>query len=113
MTYVTSATLSTAGAYTVNGANFSFTGTAATLAHADVAVSVSGSYTPAGSIGGSQTIAAHSHSYNAPAAHTHSIALTTATATGSASVAVSNHTHSVTIANHTHTLGNHTHNTTI
>ena len=113
LTYVTGATVSSAGAATVSGSNFSFAGTAATLTHDDVAVSVSGTYTPAGTISGSQTVAAHSHSYNAPAAHTHSIALSTATATGSASVAVSNHTHTVTIANHTHTLGNHTHNTTI
>ena len=113
LTYVTGATVSSAGAATVNGSNFSFTGTAATLAHDDVAVSVSGTYKPAGTIGGSQTVAAHSHSYNAPAAHTHAIALSTATATGSASVAVSDHTHTVTIAAHTHTLGNHTHNTTI
>lgn len=113
LTYVTGATVSGAGAVTVNGSNFSFTGTAATLAHDDVAVSVSGTYKPAGTIGGSQTVAAHSHSYNAPAAHTHAITLAAATATGSASVAVSDHTHTVTVAAHTHTLGNHTHNTTI
>ena len=113
LTYVTGATVSSAGAATVSGSNFSFSGTTATLTHSDISVSVSGSYQPAGTIGGSQTVAAHSHSYSAPASHTHSISLSTATATGSASVAVSNHTHTVTIANHTHTLSNHTHNTTI
>lgn len=106
LTYVTGATLSTAGAHTINGSNFGFSGTSATI-------SVSGSYKPAGSITGSQTIAAHSHSYTAPAAHTHSISLTTTTITAGVEVAVSDHTHTVTIASHTHDLGNHTHSTTI
>ena len=62
-----------------------FTGTTATL-------SLSTDYTPSGSIGGSQTINGH----------THSITLTDATASGSASVPISAHTHS--IGNHTHSV---------
>ena len=67
-------------------------------------------YTPEGNVSASQD--AHTHSYNAPAAHTHSIALTTTSVTGTASVAVGNHTHSVVIPDHTHTIA-HTHNVTI
>ena len=64
-----------------------FTGTTATI-------TVEGSYTPAGSITGSQTVTGH----------THSIGLTDTEITGTAAVAVSSHTHS---------LGNHTHSVTI
>ena len=67
-------------------------------------------YQPEGNVSASQD--AHTHSYNAPAAHTHSIALTTTSVTGTASVAVGNHTHSVVIPDHTHTIA-HTHNVTI
>lgn len=86
-------TLSGAGSFTKTPV---FTGTTATL-------SLSGDYQPAGSIGGSQSVANHSHS----------IGTASATVTGTAAVAVSNHTHEVTIASHTHTLGNHTHSVTI
>jgi len=103
ITYVTAATLSLAGAATVYGSSFSFTGEAATI-------SVSASYQPAGSISGSATIPDHSHSYTKPAAHTHSIGTTPATATGTAEVAVGDHSHTITIASHTHDLSNHTHN---
>ena len=72
-----------------------FTGTSATI-------NVSIDYTPAGTIGGSQTVAAHSHS----------VTVATASAEGTAAVAVSAHTHTVTTGSHTHTLNNHTHNIT-
>lgn len=94
--HITGATLNTAGAVTISGSNFGFSGTAATL-------SMSTSYTPTGSITGSQSIANH----------THAITLTDTTVTGTASVAIANHTHSVTIANHTHSIGNHTHGITL
>lgn len=42
----------------------------------------------------------------------HNINHTSTTVTGSVEVAVSDHTHTVTIENHTHSLGNHTHNIT-
>ena len=103
-------TSSSAGATTVDFSNASFTGTAATLTHTVTqgSVSVSGNYTPAGSIS-KISVAAHSHSYYAPAAHTHAISSASTTVTGTVSVAVSNHTHSVSVANHTHSIGNHTH----
>jgi len=72
-----------------------FTGTTATI-------TVEGSYQPAGSISGSQTLANHSHTYTAPAAHTHSITLTDTEITGTAAVAVAAHTHS--LSNHTHSV---------
>lgn len=62
-----------------------FTGTTATL-------SVSGEYTPAGTIGGSQVIPGH----------THSVGSSSVTATYSLKAAVSNHTHS--LGNHTHSV---------
>lgn len=102
----------------------SFSGTAATI-------SVSASYQPAGTISkpaitiSSTTVAvntdaikavsssfagasvtleqpAHKHSYTKPTAHTHSIELSDATITGTASVAVSAHTHN--LGNHTHSV---------
>ena len=72
-----------------------FSGTTATI-------TVSAAYTPAGSIAGSQTVSAHSHTYTKPTSHTHSIGLTDTRVTGTASVAVSSHTHS--IDNHTHNV---------
>ena len=93
-----------AGSHTINGSSFSFTGDALvfTPALSTTAVSVSGKYKPAGSITGTIKLPEHSHSYTAPSAHTHSITLTSTQVTGSASVAVSSHTHS--IAAHTHTI---------
>ena len=93
-----------AGSHTINGSSFSFTGASITFTPAlsTNALSVSGKFTPAGSITGSVTLPSHSHSYTAPSAHTHSITLTSTQVTGSASVAVSSHTHS--IAAHTHTI---------
>ena len=93
-----------AGSHTINGSSFSFTGASITFTPAlsTNAVSVSGKFTPAGSITGTIKLPEHSHSYTAPSAHTHSITLTSTQVTGSASVAVSSHTHS--IAAHTHTI---------
>ena len=93
-----------AGSHTINGSSFKFNGNALTFTPAlsTNALSVSGKFTPAGSITGSVTLPSHSHSYTAPSAHTHSITLTSTQVTGSASVAVSSHTHS--IAAHTHTI---------
>lgn len=114
-------TLTTATVNHVTGAALAsapvFTGTEATIAHSFVDSASSKeftiTYTPTGTIGGSQTIAAHSHTYTAPAAHTHSIAVTNTTVTGVAAVDIADHSHTVTIAAHTHTLGNHTHNVTL
>ena len=93
-----------AGSHTINGSSFKFNGNALTFTPAlsTNAVSVSGKYTPAGSVTGTIKLPEHSHSYTAPSAHTHSIGLTSTQVTGSASVAVSSHTHS--IAAHTHTI---------
>ena len=118
------------GSHTINGSNFTFSGTAATLAHTAVSGSCVHTYEScvSGSIGGSVTVeghthsytkpadhthsytapAAHTHSYTAPANHTHSISVTTTSYTGTASVAVSNHTHTVNIGNHFHDI-NHKH----
>ena len=118
-------TLSAAGAATIAGSNFSFSGVTATLQHTQAGSgdaintvntnipAVNIVYTPAGSISGSQEVAAHSHSYLKPVAHTHSIGLSTVTATGSVAVAISAHSHEVEIASHTHDLSNHTHGITL
>ena len=93
-----------AGSHTINGSSFKFNGNALTFTPAlsTNALSVSGKYTPAGSVTGTIKLPEHSHSYTAPSAHTHSITLTSTQVTGSASVTVSSHTHS--IAAHTHTI---------
>ena len=93
-----------AGGHTISGSSFSFTGSPLvfTPTLSTTAVSVSGKYKPVGSVTGTIKLPEHSHSYTAPSAHTHSIGLTSTQVTGSASVAVSNHTHS--IAAHTHTI---------
>ena len=103
-------TVANGGATSIDFSKASFTGSKATLTHSVTqgSVSVSGSYTPEGSVS-KISVAAHSHSYNAPAAHTHSISSASTTVTGTVEVAVSNHTHTVTVANHTHSIGNHTH----
>lgn len=85
-------TISSVNASAITG---TFTGTSATI-------NVSINYTPAGTIGGSQTVAAHSHS----------VTNTSTTVDVPIGVAVPNHTHEVTISGHTHTLNNHTHNIT-
>lgn len=94
--------------------------TGATLA----ASAPNGTATSAGTHSHSVTIAAHSHTYVELKAHTHAIATisatysgdatisehshtinyTTTTVTGTASVAVASHTHSIVIPAHTHTV---------
>ncbi|MBO7691893.1 MAG: hypothetical protein J6T10_04570 [Methanobrevibacter sp.] len=64
-------------------------------------IALSADYTPAGTIGGSQVVAAHSHSYVELKAHTHSVGKTDNV---EASVSLG-----AAISAHTHTLGNHTH----
>ena len=90
----------TAGGVTISGSNFKFNGTQATITLSNDAVSIpSHEYTPEGSIGGSQAIAAHTHTVNvAKATVTNNV---TGTATGSAGA----HTHSVSIDSHTHSAG--------
>ena len=89
-----------AGGVTISGSNFKFNGTQATITLSNDAVSIpSHEYTPEGSIGGSQAIAAHTHTVNvAKATVTNNV---TGTATGSAGA----HTHSVSIDSHTHSAG--------
>lgn len=111
-TYVTGATTSAISSYTISGENFSVEIPTLTHSVTQGTVSIAVTYRPEGSITGSATIASHSHSYTKPTAHTHSIGSTTTTVTGSVEVAISDHTHSVTVASHTHDLGNHTHNVT-
>ena len=111
---------------TVNGSNFTFTGTAATLKHTQANTTagtfatlntsvpaVSISYQPAGTIGGSQAVAAHSHKYQKPKNHTHSVTFSSITVSGTASVAVSSHTHTVTMASHSHSIAAHNHQVTV
>ena len=90
----------TAGGVTISGSNFKFNGTQATITLSNDAVSIPDhEYTPEGSIGGSQAIAAHTHTVNvAKATVTNNV---TGTATGSAGA----HTHSVSIDSHTHSAG--------
>lgn len=97
-------TSGSAGGVTVDFTKAAFTGTAATITHAVTQgkATVSGSYTPKGAI--SDVVIA---------AHTHSIGSASATVTGTASVTVAKHSHSVTIANHVHSLNNHTHSVTL
>lgn len=112
VSYVTGATLNKNSTVTINGSNFS--AALPTLTHdvTDGTISVSVNYQPAGSIGGSVTIASHSHSYVKPTSHTHSISFTATSVSGDVEVAVADHTHQVTVAAHTHDLSNHTHNVT-
>ena len=78
--YLTGVTLASGGAATVDFTKATIGGTK---------VSVSGTFTPEGTLSGTQAMG-----------HTHSITLTDTTASGSASVSVANHTHS--LNNHTH-----------
>lgn len=130
-------TLSVESAKTINGSDFTFNGTTATLSHTQVGTTtttrdilnanvptLSVDYTPSGTIGGSQTVSNHSHTYIELKAHTHGITLTDTTITGTAQVSVASHSHTlinttttvtgdvdVDISSHTHTvtIGNHTH----
>lgn len=118
ITYVSDATITgNNSSFTVYGSNFAFTGTTATLTHVPQGspttttdelltvehVSASVKYTPSGTITGGYTISAHTHSvtYQAPANHTHSVTIAQQSLTGTASVAISNHTHTM---GHTHTV---------
>ena len=96
----TSSNTGTAGGVTISGSNFTFTGTTATITLENDAVSIPAhEYTPEGTIGGSQSIAAHTHTVNvAKATVTNNV---TGTATGSAG----GHTHSISIDSHTHSAG--------
>ena len=61
----TASNTGTAGGVTISGSNFKFNGTQATITLSNDAVSIpSHEYTPEGSIGGSQAIAAHTHTVN-------------------------------------------------
>ena len=102
-----SATLLNANEHTVQGSEFTFTGTETTIGHnqsegsyaRDLSV-VNPTYTVSGSITGTQTIAEHAHY----------IEIQSLTATDiPVSVDVPNHTHSVTFDGHTHSMS-HTHN---
>lgn len=84
-----------------------FTGTAATITS-------TGSYTPAGSISGSQTVAAHSHTVNVSKDSTttyvttaaiKSAALATTTATTGITVPVTLNTTATAVEDHSHTVG--------
>lgn len=89
-TVLTNVSLADSGSATIQGSNFSFTGTQATLTV---------DYVPTGSIGGSQTISAH----------THGITLSDTTVVAAAGVNILGHAHTVGVAAHTHSLSNHTH----
>lgn len=104
VTAIGAITSSSAGGVTVDFTKATFTGTAATITHAVTQgkATVSGSYTPKGAI--SDVVIA---------AHTHSIGSASTTVTGTASVTVAKHSHTVTIANHVHSLNNHTHSVTL
>lgn len=119
VTVVTSVDANTGngGNHTINGSNFGFSGTAATLKHTQTATATTDyntanvtvntttySYTPEGSIGGSQVVGGHSHTYVTLPSHTHSV---DSTENVEASVNLG-----AAITAHTHTLGNHTHNVT-
>lgn len=104
-TAINSFVLQDAPSVTINGSNFTFTGTTATLGHGvtgtpttatadqlwvDIATRTI-NFTPTGSITGSQTVSGHSHN----------VTIGATTVVGTAAVAVSNHTHSM---GHTHTV---------
>lgn len=97
-----------AGAHTHSIARTSVTvATGGTISSSTTGVFVeSHIFTPAGTVSASQD--SHSHTYIKLPAHTHGITNQDAEASGTASVDISNHTHSVTIPSHTHTIA-HTH----
>lgn len=113
ITYVTGATTSAGGGFTINGSNFSFAGTKATLTpEINAAGSVTIAYTPAGSVS-AVSVGSHKHSYTKPADHTHSVSTSDATITVGGVAKVANHTHTVNDNGHTHTINSHTHSVTI
>ena len=90
----------------------SFVGTATTISHTVTQPTFTGTFNNksiAGSIGGSQSVAGHSHTYVELKEHTHSVSHTDANVSGTVSVPIPAHTHTVLIGSHTHTLNNHTH----
>lgn len=97
-------TAASAGSTKVDFSKAVFAGVAATLSHSVTQgkASVSGSFTPKGTIS-DVVIAAHSHA----------IGSASTTITGDVSVDIADHTHTVTIADHTHSIANHTHNVTL
>ena len=90
----------------------SFIGTEATISHTVTQPTFTGTFNNksiAGTIGGSQSVAGHSHTYVELKEHTHSVSHTDANVSGTVSVPIPAHTHTVVIGSHTHTLNNHTH----
>lgn len=113
ITYVTGATTSSAGGFTINGTSFSFNGAEATLQPTFATQgSFSTSFTPKGTIS-AVSIGTHNHSYEKPVAHTHSITSTSAAIAVSGKVTVSNHTHNISDPGHTHSINSHTHSVTL
>lgn len=111
--------LATATINNVTGATLDTNG-GVTLEHTQVATSATlyntlnggkVEFTPAGTIGGSYTIPAHSHSVTI-AGHTHSVNSTPTSLTVSIQVPI-DHSHTINVSNHVHSLNNHTHNITI
>lgn len=111
VTGVNNHTYTPAGTISVDAHAYKPEGTIAVEAH---------SYTPAGTISvdahsykpeGTISMASHRHTYMAPAEHIHAIASTDTTVTGTASVVVPEHDHTVSVASHTHsvTVASHTH----
>lgn len=99
-----------AGGTVIQGSDFNFTGKVATLTHTQAATQVSDydtltgtsvTFTPAGSITGSQTVGSHKHSIEP-----------STIAVFDVEVNVVDHTHTVTVDAHTHSLQNHTHGVT-
>lgn len=107
---LTSVSTQSAGGTVIQGSSFNFTGKVATLTHTQAAAQSSDydmltgtnvTFTPAGSITGSQTVGTHAHS------------ITPSTvAAFDVKVNVLDHAHTVTVTAHTHSLQNHTHGVT-
>ena len=119
-TVVTSVTEQAAGSTTLDGSNLTFTGTAASLAHTQVAAASSGykdlaaytlnlttqNATAGGSISGTVSIASHTHSITNGTTTIYNAGYV------SIDVPIGNHTHTVNLPNHTHGAS-HTHTVTI
>lgn len=104
-TFVTGATLDTDGGVTLEH-EVPASGAATTTYN-----EVSGeeiAYTPQGTIGGSQTVLAHSHTYIKLPVHSHSVNTTSTDISFQVSVPI-DHSHEINIPDHTHSLNNHTH----
>ena len=99
-----------AGAATTANSSYATPNITATSTFTGTAATISATYTPAGSIGGSQTVAAHSHTvnvtnatFNLPTNAIKSVSLTTAT-TGGVSVVTTAPTQAAEAGGHTHSL---------